>query len=265
MMRPTSTLLLTLALACTPAGGDDEVAAPEDTTTSNGSTTTSASSSDSTDSTDATTSTDATSSDATSSDASDSTDATTMGSAETGTSDSTGSDASSTDGAETETGGVSCELNDGWEVNESAEQASEVAWTASDAWSSYRTLDDGYLCAGEDDWYRFETDSLGYAEHYFYIRALIKDAGLCGASCGDPVIPQGPEHAMTIDVHRADTLELIGTSSSDTGVLWFNGPGGDAFAHDVLLHVYSTTPDAEYPYRLSVSIRNYDGEDECEC
>ena len=70
---------------------------------------------------------------------------------------------------------------------------------------------------------------------------------------------------MTIDVHRADTMDLIGTSSSDDGVLWFNGAGGDAFAHDVLLHVYSATPDAEYPYRLQVSIRNYEGEDECEC
>ena len=48
-----------------------------------------------------------------------------------------------------------------------------------------------YLCAGEDDWYVFDTDGIGFGEYWFYIRALIKDAGLCGEGCGDPVIRPG--------------------------------------------------------------------------
>jgi hypothetical protein len=167
---------------------------------------------------------------------------------------------------ETTTGGAetpSCD--DGWEPNPSAEQPSMVTWESADEWAAHHQIDDAVLCAGEHDWYRFDVQSLGYSEHYLYVRALIKDAGLCGEACDQPVIPAGPEHAMTIEVYREDDVELLATLTDDDGVLVLNGPGGDAYADDLLIHVFSPTGTAEYPYRLSVSIRNYDGEDECEC
>jgi hypothetical protein len=158
-----------------------------------------------------------------------------------------------------------CEFHDGWEPNFSPEKPSMVPWQSFDEWTAYHRIDDAGLCAGEDDWYHVDVESLGYAEHYLYIRALIKDAGLCGADCGSPVIPAGPRHAMTVEVYRADTMELLTTRTQDDGVLSINGPGGDPYAHALLIHVFSPTVDAAYPYRLSIEVRNYDGEDECEC
>lgn len=120
------------------------------------------------------------------------------------------------------------------------------------------------LCAGEDDWYRFDVAGLNYSEHHLYVRGLVKDAGLCGASCGQPVIAPGPEHAMTIEVYRGDTLEPLTAQTADHGVLKFGG-WGEEYSHGLLIRVYSPTATAAYPYRLTVEIRNYDGEDECEC
>jgi hypothetical protein len=162
-----------------------------------------------------------------------------------------------------ETGTESCD--DSWEPNPSADQASRIMWQSADEWTAQQHIDDASLCSGEDDWYHFDVQSLGYVEHYLYVRALIKDAGLCGLNCDEPVIPAGPQHAMTIEIYRADDVELLASLTDDDGVLVINGPGGDAYADDLLIHVFSPTPTAEYPYRLSVAIRNYDGEDECEC
>ena len=125
-------------------------------------------------------------------------------------------------------------------------------------------MDDAYLCSGEGDWYQFDVESLGYDVHFLLVRALIEDAGLCGLACGDVVISEGPEHAMTIEVYRAIDMQLLATQTDDDGVLAFGGIG-DQFGQDLLLHVFSPTPEAEYPYRLTVEMRNYDGEDECEC
>jgi hypothetical protein len=161
------------------------------------------------------------------------------------------------------TGMSSCE--DEWEPNSPAEQASMMTWQAADEWSAYRDIDDAGLCPGDDDWYHFEVESLDYVEHYLYIRALVKDAGLCGPGCGEPAIPAGPQHAMTVEVYRADDGALLASETDDDGVLSINGPSGEAYSHNLLIHVFSPTLSAEYPYRLSVSIRNYDGEDECEC
>jgi hypothetical protein len=160
-------------------------------------------------------------------------------------------------------GMATCE--DEWEPNASAEQASTITWESADEWSAYRDIDDAGLCPGDHDWYHFDVESLSYAEHYLYIRALIKDAGLCGPGCGEPEIPAGPQHAVTVEVYRADDGALLASETDDDGVLVLNGPSGEAYSHDLVIHVFSPTLSAEYPYRLSVSIRNYDGEDECEC
>lgn len=165
----------------------------------------------------------------------------------------------------TDTGLADCEIQDHWEPNPSAEEPSMMTWDSADDWVAHRQIDELGLCEAEDDWYHFDVASLGYTEHYLYIRALIKDAGLCGADCGSPVIPAGPRHAMTIEVYRADTMQLLTSRTDDDGVMSINGPGGDDYAHQLLIHVFSPTLDAAYPYRLSVQVRNYDGEDECEC
>jgi hypothetical protein len=170
-----------------------------------------------------------------------------------------------TDETETTGGTGMSNCEDEWEPNSPAEQASMMTWEAADEWSAYRDIDDAGLCPGDDDWYHFEVESLDYVEHYLYIRALVKDAGLCGPGCGEPAIPAGPQHAMTIEVYGAADGALLASETDDDGVLSINGPSGEAYSHNLLIHVFSPTLSAEYPYRLSVSIRNYDGEDECEC
>jgi hypothetical protein len=253
---------------CPIGGGTDEIGADEtaNETTSGDSTTTSTTSSTSaTD--DASTddaSTDDTSTDDTSTSSTD--DTSTQDTGTSSTDESTDTDTSTDTETDTvgDTGNPDCELNDVWEPNPSALEPSIVAWQSVSDYSAYRLFDDLYLCPGEGDWYHFDVESLAYAEHYFYLRALVDGAGLCGADCGDPVIPPGPEHAMTIEVFRADNMQLLLTSMQDDGVFALGG-SGDNFAHELLIHVFSPTPAAEYPYQLTVEIRNYDGEDECEC
>src|SRR5690606_25131669 len=103
------------------------------------------------------------------------------------------------------TGAGGCELNDLMEPNPGPDEATQVAWGAADMWSAYHAISDAYLCAGEDDWYRFDVAGLDYTTHFVYIRALVKDAGLCGAACDEPVLMPGPEHAITVEVYRGDT------------------------------------------------------------
>jgi hypothetical protein len=160
--------------------------------------------------------------------------------------------------------GDECQLGDPWEPNATADQPSRVAWLSANEWTAHHQIDDASLCAGEDDWYAYDIETLGYLEHYVYIRALIAEAGLCGSDCGQPVLLAGPQHAMTVEVYRAHDLQLLTSATDDDGVLVINAPGGDAYARDLLIHVFSET-SAEYAYRLSVEVRNYDGEDECEC
>jgi hypothetical protein len=157
-----------------------------------------------------------------------------------------------------------CKIKDPWEPNASAHQPRMMAWEWVDEWTANHQIEDAGLCAGDDDWYHYEVQSLGYVEHYLYIRALVEDAGLCGEDCGQPVLPAGPKYAMTVEVYRADNMQMLTSDTDDDGVLVINGPGGEAYEHDLLIHVFSET-HAQYRYRLSVEIRNYDGEDECEC
>jgi hypothetical protein len=176
------------------------------------------------------------------------------------------SETSTSDTGTGETEGASCDHNDGWEPNHDAMTPCMVTWQTVSEWSASRMVDDAYLCPGEGDWYHFDVESLGYTEHFLYLRGLVEDAGLCGAQCDEPVIPAGPEYAMTIEVYRVDgiKLNLLLSTTDDDGVLPLGGFGED-YAHELLIHVFSPNPKAEYSYRLSVEIRNYDGEDECEC
>lgn len=157
-----------------------------------------------------------------------------------------------------------CPFEDPWEPNGAAEQPSLVAWQSADGWTAHCEISDAGLCAGEDDWYRYDVETLGYVEHYLYVRALVEDAGLCGTDCGQPELMPGPRYEMTVEIYRAYDMQLLTSSTDDDGVLAINGPGGEPYTHDLLVHVFSETL-AEYPYRLSVEVRNYDGEDECEC
>lgn len=174
----------------------------------------------------------------------------------------TGATTSETTAAAT-TGDALC-MNDAWEPNNDADDAASIIWSWADNWQAYHEIEGAHLCPGEDDWYRFDVAGLNYSEHYLYVRGLVKGAGLCGAGCGEPVIPPGPEHAMTIEVYRGDTLEPLTAQTADHGVLALGG-WGEEYSHSLLIRVYSPTATAAYPYRLTVDMRNYDGEDECEC
>lgn len=168
------------------------------------------------------------------------------------------------DASASTTGAFACPLNDLWEPNDDADGPTRVTWDSVDEWSAYHEVADAYLCPGEDDWYRFDVAGLGYTTHYLYVRALVKEAGLCGAACDEPVLPPGPEHTMTIEVYRGDTREPLTAQTADDGVLALGG-FGDEYAGVLLIRVYSPEATAGYPYRLGVNVRNYEGEDECEC
>ncbi|HEY8375947.1 MAG TPA: hypothetical protein VIK91_05635 [Nannocystis sp.] len=160
------------------------------------------------------------------------------------------------------TGVPECD-DDVWEPNPDPAAAAEVAWESADRWSAWRALDDLFLCPGDDDWYAFDVAALAYEIHAVYIRALVAGAGLCGADCGEPVLSPGPAYALTLEVYREGASELLMTQTADDGVLVLDGYGDD-YARGFLVRVTSPTA-ASFPYRLTVNIRNYEGEDECEC
>lgn len=159
----------------------------------------------------------------------------------------------------------SCKLNDVWEPNPSAEQATPIAWEDPDPSDGAVGIGiSAYLCAGEDDWYRFDTDSIDYENPWLTVLALIEGAGPCGGNCGDPVIKEGPKHAMTIELYRADTMQLISSGTGDMGVIGFE-LRLDLEGTDLLIHVFSPTHNAKYSYDLFVSYADGPPGDTCEC
>lgn len=198
------------------------------------------------------------------------TDGSTTGAGSTGAGTTDGSttgagttDESTTDGSTT--GGVmgECPNDDKWEANGLPEDAAAVPWDDSDMWSSYVAID-AFLCAGDSDWYHVSVEALGYELYSLHLNGIVQGSSWCGMSCEKPWLPAAPENAMGVEVYDAATLELLGNQEAQNGRVKFGGLG-EAYSKDLLIRVYSPTPAATYDYELFVEIRNYGGEDECEC
>jgi hypothetical protein len=147
-----------------------------------------------------------------------------------------------------------CRDIDDWEPNPSAAKATKMTGDTQIIEAP------AYLCPGEEDWYLFETD-LGYAQPNFTVIVLVKNEDFC--QCQGPILSPGPEHALTVETYRADTMELLDTRTDDDGQIGFGNIDVD-YGHNVFVRVLSPTK-AEYPYRLSASIFDGPTGDDCEC
>jgi hypothetical protein len=123
---------------------------------------------------------------------------------------------------------------------------------------------DGLLCSGESDWYHVAAGSLNYRFYALHLDGIVEGSSWCGEGCEEPWLPDAPENTLQIDVHDAATLQLLGTQTATDGRVDLGGTG-EAYSKDLLVHVHADPPEAAYAYMLSIEIRGYDGEDECEC
>jgi hypothetical protein len=106
--------------------------------------------------------------------------------------------------------------------------------------------------------------SLTFDYYALFVDGIVQGSSWCGMGCGDPWLPAGPENSMAIEVYDAQSMQLLTQGSAQNGRVDINA-AGDAYSHDLLIHVFGPTPAATYPYALTIEIRGYDGEDECEC
>ncbi|PRP91078.1 hypothetical protein ENSA5_58150 [Enhygromyxa salina] len=120
------------------------------------------------------------------------------------------------------------------------------------------------MCSNEDDWYLFSVNDLDYEVYALYVDAIVMGSSWCGQWCDEPFLPAAPENAIAVEVFDAESMMPLTQDLAQDGRIDIGG-FGDAYSRDVLIHVYGPTPAATYPYELSVEIRGYDGEDECEC
>ncbi len=162
-----------------------------------------------------------------------------------------------------ETGTLDCAENDAWEANDLPESAAMVPWGSVSEYSADIMLD-GLLCSDEDDWYYVSADMLEFDMYTLELNALVEGTSWCGAGCDDAWLPDAPENTISIEVFDAATLQVLGSKTAEDGRVYLDG-WGDAFSHDLLIHVFGPTPAATYPYELFIQIHGYEGEDECEC
>lgn len=183
---------------------------------------------------------------------------------DTTTSTSTAAPGDSSSGApDTTTGAPPCADNDAHEPNDLPESPALAPWDETGPYNSYVTLD-AFLCAGESDWYRVDVSQLEYRFYALHLDGIVEGSSWCGQGCDDPWLPDAPENSISIDVHDAETLALLGSQAATDGRVDIGG-AGEAYGEDLLIHVRSPTPTASFAYMLSIEIRGYDGEDECEC
>ena len=173
--------------------------------------------------------------------------------------------------SETETGGVlgDCDENDEWEDNDLPETAALFEWNGGPYGGVSKDIPDAFLCAEEDDWYRFNISDVEFifddGEYYnLHLDAIVEGSSWCGENCEQPFLPADPQNTISVEVLDAETLELLDSSVNDQGRIDLEGYG-DAYSHDLLVHVFGPTAEATFSYRLSFELRPYDGEDECEC
>ncbi len=74
---------------------------------------------------------------------------------------------------------------------------------------------------------------------------------------------EAPENTLTVEIWDATGTILLGSRTSQRGLIAINGSGRD-YGSDFLIH-FSGPAAVEYNYRFSIGVQNADGEDECEC
>ncbi len=126
------------------------------------------------------------------------------------------------------------------------------------------------LCDGDDDWFEVDLESHGalhdqiraWARPYLFLRVRIARVGLCGASCGEPTLPDSPENTLTVEVYAKDSGALITRHTSAGGNVWITH--GDArYRENHLIRVVA--PPTAHDYILRMDLREDLFEDECEC
>jgi hypothetical protein len=156
-----------------------------------------------------------------------------------------------------------CKVIDAWEPNPDAEQATAMAWDHVDPELEFVSGGGfAYLCAGEEDWYSFETESLDFEQPFVTVTALVEGADFC--ACQGQTFKDAAKRAITVELYRADTMALLFSSTDVDATIGFQ-LSGDQFSHDLLIRVFSPTPNAKYSYELSVSYNDGSPGDDCEC
>jgi hypothetical protein len=162
-----------------------------------------------------------------------------------------------------------CKVVDAWEPNPTVEEATLMIWeevaTEEEVGSDYvRSYDiPAYLCAGEEDWYYFETANLGYQDPYMLLFVELGGGDHCQAACGNPAVEPGPKYALIGEIYRADTMDLLESQESYDGEIFLGGQG--EFNHDLVIRVYSPNAHAKYAYTFSVLVHEGSYGDDCEC
>lgn len=120
-----------------------------------------------------------------------------------------------------------------------------------------------YLCSSNEDWYHVPASALGIAEPTIKLRAMARNAGLCGGGCDDVQLPSAPANTLTIEVYDTTGTTLLFSNTSDRGLVKFDRTG-EEYANDFLVRVTGPAA-AQYAYHFSLWVQDFDGEDECEC
>ncbi|KIG19514.1 hypothetical protein DB30_00023 [Enhygromyxa salina] len=161
--------------------------------------------------------------------------------------------------------GIGCADNDAREPNQSHTSAAALVWDDVSAFGGYLSID-AFLCPGESDWYRVPVSELKFDFYGLHVDAIAAGSSWCASVevCGEPALPEAPEHTMRVEVFDATSLLLVAEGVGLDGRVDVNG-FDESFANDLLLRVSGPTPLATYAYELHVEIRSFGGEDECEC
>ncbi|EYF02675.1 Hypothetical protein CAP_6565 [Chondromyces apiculatus DSM 436] len=168
-------------------------------------------------------------------------------------------------------GASACANDDMYEDNDVAMTATPVPVPPPDPGNPDWFVDasvDAYKCSSDDDWYFVKTSFSVMGNdppdtRYWTLVLQAAGAGSCGASCDDVVPPAGPQSTVTVEVYDATSMALLGTETSDVGLVRIEGYGA-AFANDVVFRV-SGPPEAVYEYEFRTTVRSDAFEDECEC
>ncbi|NVB39983.1 hypothetical protein G6O69_19215 [Pseudenhygromyxa sp. WMMC2535] len=263
--------------ACIPGGDDDATGGSgsesEEETTSTGSesesTTDTSTESESTESTESesteSTGTESTGTESTDTESTESTDTT---DGDTTDGDTTESETAETDTTETDTdtgGNLDCLPADAFEDNDVAEEAFAVEWNDWNGFELYASLE-ASLCE-EEDWYFLDVSSTDFEsdpeDRAFYVDIIVEGSSWCGVWCEQPELPVAVENTVSVEVYDAESMQLLVAQTAENGRVNVDKTGA-AYDNDLLVRVYGPAV-VNYNYKLTLSVREQDGEDECEC
>lgn len=154
-------------------------------------------------------------------------------------------------------------VDDRYEPNDGPVNATVFAYSFIDSRGRAYGMLEAVLCSGNADWYFIPTELLDYTRNVLQVRVLARDAGWCGLVCGDPELLPGPENTITVEMYDATGTWLMTGNVSERGIVGLDVQG-EPVAHDLFLRIVGPA-SAQYPYRLHVSVQDFEGEDECEC